>query len=57
MKDYFARYFRDSADVITSLNELEPKLLVVSSEIIKRIESGGTVFWFGNGGVELKRTL
>jgi D-sedoheptulose 7-phosphate isomerase len=50
VKDYFAGYFRDSADVITSLQELEPKLLEVTSEIMKRIESGGTVFWFGNGG-------
>jgi D-sedoheptulose 7-phosphate isomerase len=50
MSNYFADYFRDSADVINSLQVLETKLLVATNEIIGKISSGGKVFWFGNGG-------
>jgi D-sedoheptulose 7-phosphate isomerase len=50
MKGYFTDYFRDSAEVMSSLQHLEPELLEITNEIIGRISSGGKVFWFGNGG-------
>jgi D-sedoheptulose 7-phosphate isomerase len=50
VKNYFTNYFHESAEVIASLQHLEPVLLEITSEIIERIDTGGKVFWFGNGG-------
>jgi len=50
VKGYFTNYFHASAEVISTLQHLEPVLLEITNEIIERIDSGGKVFWFGNGG-------
>ena len=50
MKNYFSSYFQDSSRIISSLSLFESKLIFISKEILMRINSGGCVYWFGNGG-------
>ena len=50
MKNYFTDYFEESSQVLNELKLLEPQLLVIADELVKRINLGARIFWFGNGG-------
>jgi D-sedoheptulose 7-phosphate isomerase len=47
---YFNDYFRASADVMCRIADDTNSINVAAEHIFATLKSGGTVFWFGNGG-------
>jgi D-sedoheptulose 7-phosphate isomerase len=49
-QDFFAQYFEESSRVIAAAKTLSEVLENVVIQIVRQLEKGGKVVWFGNGG-------
>jgi len=51
MKKIISKNFKDHLNVLQcTLESLSKSIELASYEMVKTLENGGTIFWFGNGG-------
>jgi D-sedoheptulose 7-phosphate isomerase len=50
MSEFYVNYFEEAARTLSGLTTSAENISQITKQIISRIERGGKVFWFGNGG-------
>ena len=50
MIEFYKEYFEEASRTIRSLDSSAEEISSITSQIVSRIQGGGKVFWFGNGG-------